>query len=76
MLLKAAANENYEDDLEFIQKFYGTDFSYPLAIQLQTFGSLFSSGSQPTLPDIIDVLHKLPASKRDLLTEVVKLTKL
>ena len=73
VLLKAAANENYEDDLEFIQKFYGTDFSYPLAIQLQTFGSLFSSESQPTLPDIIDVL---PASKQDLLTEVVKLTKL
>ena len=75
VLLKAVANENYEDD-QFIQKFYSSNFSYPLGIQLQTFRSPFFSGSQPTLPDIIDVLHKLPAGKRELLTEVVKLAKL
>ena len=49
LLLKSACGSDYQSEYEFVTTFYGLDFTHTLKAQLQSFTTLFSEESKPTL---------------------------
>ena len=76
LLMKAASREDYQSEYEFVSKFYGADFSHRLKTQLQSFVLLFQGECTPMLRDIFTRLRSLSQAEKELLSEVLTLTKL
>ena len=73
LLLKAANNEDYSDEIENVTSFYGSDFQpASLQAQLVNFTSNYprEDGVKASLKDIIDYFKNLSASHRALIPQV------
>jgi hypothetical protein len=80
LLLKAAKGETYEEELEKVLGFYGSDFSRTsLQTQLQIFAADCSTGvksSDPHLSDVLRYMQTLDTAKVALISQVASLVKL
>ena len=76
LLLKAARNENYQNELDFVLKFYANDLtSSPLKTQLQLFTTTLSTYEQPTLREIVDLFKSMSPAQRDSMSEICTVLK-
>lgn len=79
LLLKASTNTNYQEEYDYVTKFYADDFD-PVALktQLELYSTLFtaSKNSVPTIQDVFSSMRDLSAAQKSLLSEVCTLTKL
>ena len=75
LLIKSAKGSDYQSEYEFVLRFYGSDFSSALGVQLQTFTSLFEGEekSNLTIADILIRAKKFSTAEKELLSEVCKL---
>lgn len=77
LLLKAAASEPYEEELQFVLSFYGSDFeSVLLKTHLEIFSLSFKPEGQITIKDILSFFHNCSSGQVDLMSQVSKLVKL
>lgn len=79
LLMKAACQQEYEAEYQFVSNFYGEDFSpHLLKTQLETFGVMFQQDLEctPTLRDIFTHLRNLSQAEKEMLSEIITLTKL
>ena len=76
LLLKAARNENYQNELDFVLKFYANDLtSSPLKTQLQLFTTTLSTYEQPTLREIVDLFKSMSPAQRNSMSEICTVLK-
>ena len=76
LLLKSARNENYQNELDFVLKFYANDLtSSPLKTQLQLFTTTLSTYEQPTLREIVDLFKSMSPAQRDSMSEICTVLK-
>ena len=76
LLLKAARNENYQNELDFVLRFYANDLtSSPLKTQLQLFTTTLSTYEQPTLREIVDLFKSMSPAQRDSMSEICTVLK-
>ena len=76
LLMKAASQQDYLLEYDFVSKFYGADFSYVLKAQLESFGVMCKDEPTPTLAYIITHVRSLSHAQNELLSEVLTLAKL
>ncbi len=77
LLLKSARNQNYQNELDFVLKFYANDLaSSPLKTQLQLFTTSMSAYEQPTLFDIVDLFKSMSPAQRNSMSEICTLLRL
>ena len=79
LLLKAANNEDYSDEIENVTSFYGSNFQpASLQAQLVNFTSNYprEDGVKASLKDLIDYFKNLSASHRALIPQVEVLLRL
>ena len=77
LLLKAAASEPYENELQFILSFYGTDFDVLLLpTHLQILSQNFQADCEVTLSSIFTFFRSCSPAQLELMSEVSKLVKL
>ena len=77
LLIKSAKWSDHQSEYEFILKFYGSDFSSTLGIQLQTIASLFEEEkSNLAIANILIRAKEFSAAEKKLLSEVCKLIRL
>ena len=79
LLLKASTNTNYQEEYDYVTKFYADDFD-PVALktQLELYSTLFTENKNavPTMQDVFSSMRDLSAAQKNLLSEVCTLTKL
>ena len=76
LLLKAARNENYQNELDFVLKFYANDLtSSPSKTQLQLFTTTLSTYEQRTLRKIVDIFKSMSPAQRDSMSEICTVLK-
>ena len=76
-LLKAAKSLDYQEELQFVLSFYGSDFdSLQLSTQLEIFSQSFKTAEEVTLSDIFGFFHNCTPAQVDLLCQVSKLVML
>ena len=77
LLLKAAASEPYDEELQFVLSFYGSDFdSLLLPTHLEIFSQTIESRGKVTVADILEFFRSCTPSQCDLMSQVSKLVKL
>ena len=77
LLLKAAASEPYENELQFVLSFYGTDFDVLLLpTHLQILSQNFQADCEITLSSIFTFFRSCSPAQLELMFEVSKLVKL
>jgi len=79
LLVKAANNENFEDELQNFTQFYGSDFDPSvLETQLNTLPFCFSPnvGNMETFRDVLKQVKAFSKGHKLVVSEVVKLLKL
>ena len=77
LLLKAAASEPYDEELQFVLSFYGSDFdSLLLPTHLEIFSQTIESRGKVTVADILEFFPSCTPSQCDLMSQVSKLVKL
>ena len=78
LLLKAAAGEQYLDNLNFVINFYGTDFdSCLLSTHLQIFFVNYDGNkSQVTVGDVLNFFITRSSAQVELMSQVGKLLRL
>lgn len=77
LLLKAANNDDYTPELEFVSAFYYDDFEQSsLKLQLELLITLFSNQEKATLKNVRDHFKSLSPAQRGCMSEVCTLLKL
>ena len=77
LLLKAAASEPYDEELQFVLSFYGSDFdSLLLPTHLEILSQTIKSRGKVTVADILEFFRSCTPSQYDLMSQVSKLVKL
>ena len=77
LLIKAANNENYNSELEYVLGFYHNDLEHTsLKVQLELLGSSFDSNDKVTLAAVKEYYQLLSPSQRSAMSEVCTLLKL
>ena len=77
LLLKAAKSLDYQEELQFVLSFYGSDFdSLQLSTQLEIFSQSFKTAEEVTISDIFGFFHNCTPAQVDLLCQVSKLVML
>ncbi len=73
LLLRAARSEDYSEELQFVQTFYGSDFDpVQLSTHLEIFSNVFHQSKRVTLSDIL-VYFRGGSSQIHLISQVGKL---
>ena len=76
-VLKAAASEPYDEEVQFVLSFYGSDFdSLLLPTHLEIFSQTIESRGKVTVADILEFFPSCTPSHCDLMSQVSKLVKL
>ena len=77
VILKSVKKEEFETELEGLRTMYEEDFDfYLIKPQLQILPTILTNGSETSFTSVVELLKKLSVSKKKLLSEVIKLTKL
>ena len=77
LLLKAVKSEAYQEEFDFVNAFYGSDFDYlQLETQLGIFAQHFQSSEGVTLTDIFTFFRSCTQGQLDLISQVSKLAML
>ena len=77
LLLKAAKSVDYQEELQFVLSFYGSDFdTLQLSTQLEIFSQSFKTAEEVTLSSIFTFFQDCTPAQVDLLCQVSKLVKL
>ncbi len=74
LLLKAARSVDYQQELQFVLSFYGSDFDFlQLSTQLEMFSLSFKTAKEVTLSDVFAFFRDSTPAQADLLCQVSKL---
>lgn len=77
LLLKAAAAQEYEEELEFVLSFYGSDFdALLLPTQLEIFSRNFHEEREVMVSDIITFFRSCTPGQLEVMSQVSKLVRL
>ena len=79
LVLQAAEGKDYEEELNFVTEFYGSDFNkHSLETQLLTFKTTFPriNNESVTFKDVVNFMKGLSKAQKELFSEVSTLVKL
>ena len=77
LLLKTAAGQRYEEELQFVLSFYGSDFdALLLPTHLEIFSTNFQAERELVVSDIIAFFRSCTPGQLEVMSQVSKLVRL